>query len=138
MQTFNMWSASCHAPSLPSSPPGIDLLSHSTQATLSNAIFHPIAACVKKHPVRTCNCKSNKTADDEQSLTLASFVATRGGTMHEARGTNALSSRQRQRQPGVNGSRLVLRSRARPRPAIARRIASRVAMQKASVFGLAE
>lgn len=79
MQTFNMWSASCHAPSLPSSLPGIDLLSHSTQATLSNAIFHPIAACVKKHPVRTCNCKSNKTADDEQSLTHASFVATRGG-----------------------------------------------------------
>lgn len=38
----------------------------------------------KKHPVRTCTCKSNKTAD-EQSLTLASFVATRGGTWHEPR-----------------------------------------------------
>lgn len=86
----------------------------------------------KKHPVRTCTCKSNKTAD-EQSLTLASFVATRGGTWHEAR-TRYLRVSVRS---GVNASRLVLRSPTRPRPAIARHIASRVAMQKASVFGVA-
>lgn len=54
---------------------------------------------------------------------------------HVPRGTNALSSRQR--QPGVNASHLVLRSPARPQPAIAQHIASRVAMQKASIFGLA-